>query len=149
MAFYFIAFALGRWIDAMLSAMLQSFVQEVFFETSVELLEIEDDAEDSFRKSFRGWGNPSDQNIRLLFNRIGIEDVLRDLSWRGCRRGRVQENLRQLNELRNQIAHGARNLRWKNRPYSLSLVEVTRLTRFAGCFGEYFPEHTRWEAGLD
>ena len=141
--------SLNRSCVVMLSALLQSFVEEVFFETSVELLGIEDNAQSVFRKSFSRWGNPSDQNVRALFNRLGIGDVLADLSWRGCRRGRVNENLRQLNELRNQIAHGGQYLRWQNRPYSLSLAEAVRLRDFAQRFGDYFPAHARSEAGLE
>jgi hypothetical protein len=141
--------SLNRSCIVMLSALLQSFVEEVFFEACVEFLGVEEHAQKAFRASFNRWGNPSDENIRKLFNRMGVGDVLADLTWRGCRRGRVQENLRQINELRNQIAHGARNLTWRKRPYSLSLAEVGRLTRFAGCFGEYFPAHARWEVGLE
>lgn len=141
--------SINRSCIVMLSALLQSFVEEAFEEVSVQLLGIEDEARQSYRKSFSRWGNPSDANIKTLFQRLGIVDVLENLSWQRITNDRIRSNLQQLNEIRNQIAHGRRDLRWQNRRYSLSLAEAVRLRNFVRTFSDRFPVHARWVLGLD
>ncbi len=142
--------SINRSCIVMLSALLQTFVEEVFAELSFELLEIEDDdAKTAYRRSFGRWGNPSDSNVITLFQRLGATDVLEDLSWQRITNQRIRSNLRQLNELRNQIAHGRRELRWANSTYSLSLAEAVRLRNFVQTFADRFPDHGKWMLGLD
>ena len=123
--------SINRSCLVMISALLQAFVEEVFQEISVEYLEIDQAGQDAYRKSFSRWGNPSDQNIRSLFLRLGITDVLDGLGWQRITNQRIRANLRNLNELRNQIAHGSRGLRLNQQRYSLSLVEVKRFRNFS------------------
>lgn len=141
--------SINRSCVVMLSALLQSFVEELFEELSVELLSIEDNARESYRKSFSRWGNPSESNIKTLFQRLGVADVLGELSWQRITNTRIRSNLRHLNDLRNQIAHGRRDLRLDNRRYSLSLAEAVRLRNFIWTFSDRFPAHARWTLGLD
>ncbi len=133
----------------MLSALLQSFVEEVFQEISVEFLEIDAAGQPNYRKSFSRWGNPSDANIVALFLRLGVTDILLDLTWQRISNERIRSNLKQLNELRNQIAHGRRDLRWRNQRYSLSLAEAIRLRNFVATFADRFPRHVRWALDLE
>jgi hypothetical protein len=135
--------SINRSIVVLLSALLQSFVEELFQEISVELLEIDAAGEAPYRKSFGRWGNPSDSNIIALFLRLGVTDILADLSWQRITNERIRSNLKQLNELRNQIAHGRRELRWRNQKYSLSLAEAVRLRNFVQTFADRFPRHVR------
>lgn len=89
--------SINRSCVVMLSALLQSFVEEVFQESSVELLGIEaEEAKVSYRKSYSRWGNPSDGNIKTLFHRLGVEDILEGLSWQRITNQRIRSNLRQL-----------------------------------------------------
>ena len=133
----------------MLSALLQSFVEDVFHEASVEILGIHEDVQLDYRKSFSRWGNPSDANIKSLFLRLGVEDVLDNLTWQRITNERIRQNLRSLNEIRNQIAHGSRELRSNNIRYSLSLAEVIRFRNFVCTFADRFPDHVRWMLELD
>jgi hypothetical protein len=141
--------SINRSIVVMLSALLQSFVEEVFHETSVEFLEIDAAGQGPYRKSFGRWGNPSDANIVALFLRLGVTDILHSLTWQRITNERIRSNLRQLNELRNQIAHGRRELRWNNQRYSLSLAEAVRLRNFVQTFADRFPRHVRDTFELD
>lgn len=141
--------SLNRSCVVMLSALLQSFVEEVFVNVAVDLLTLDSDAKlENFSKSLSRWGNPSDENVTALFRRLGIIEVLDGLTWQACRAGRVKANLKQLNEVRNQIAHGRRFLRHNNQAYSLSLAEAIRFRSFALNFGERFCDHARAKAGL-
>lgn len=136
--------SINRSCIVMISALLQSFVEEVFADVSSEYLNIETDEEKSvYRRTFGRWGNPSDTNIRLLFNRLGIADVLGELTWQATTSERICKNLKQLNEIRNQVAHGKRNLRHNNRSYSLSLAEAVRFRNFARSFADRFEAHVR------
>lgn len=141
--------SINRSCIVMLSALLQSFVEEVFQETSIAYLQIEEDGRAAYRKSFSRWGNPSDQNIKLLFLRLGITDVLDDLGWHRITNDRIRANLRDLNHLRNQIAHGTRDLRFNQQRYSLSLAEVKRFRNFTWTFADRFPTHVRWALDME
>jgi RiboL-PSP-HEPN len=142
--------SINRSCIVMISALLQSYVEEVFADVSGEYLGIETDEEKSiYRKTFGRWGNPSDTNIRLLFNRLGIANILGDLTWQATTPARICANLQQLNEIRNQVAHGKRNLRHNNRPYSLSLAEAIRFRNFACSFADRFEGHVRWHLEMD
>ena len=87
------------------------------------------------------WGNPSEENIRGLFLKIGAPDVFDGLSWRKRPTSEVRRKLNELNNVRNQIAHGSRQLRLNNQPYSLNLVRATEFRNFALQFGERFAPH--------
>jgi hypothetical protein len=83
-----------------------------------------------YRGTFRRWGNPSVKNVRDLFRRIGVQDVFDGLSWQRCLSAAVRLKLEKLNQLRNQIAHGADHLILDRQRYSLSLAEVYSLRNF-------------------
>lgn len=136
--------SINRSCVVMLSALLQSFIEEVFQEISVEFLDIGEDGQTLYRKSFSRWGNPSEENIKSLFLRLGIADVLKDLGWQRITSDRIRANLRNLNHLRNQIAHGTRDLHLNQQRYSLSLAEVKRFRNFVWTFADRFPAHVRW-----
>jgi hypothetical protein len=142
--------SINRSCVVMISALLQSYVEEVFADVSAGYLGIETNEDKAvYRKTFGRWGNPSDQNIRVLFNRLGIADVLGDLAWQATTPARVCANLRQLNEIRNQVAHGKRSLLHNNRRYSLSLAEAHRFRNFARSFADRFEPHVRWHLDMD
>ena len=122
---------------------MQTFVEEVF-EAEVRQMfpRLNTDAEwGIYWRQVHRWGNPSDDNIRNLFLRLGIPDVLSGLSWQGITTIKIRRNLRVLNEIRNDIAHGDAQIRVNGQPYSLTLAEVVRLRNFAENFGARFKAH--------
>ena len=141
--------SINRSCIVMLSALLQSFVEEAFQEASVEFLDIAEVGRVPYRKSFSRWGNPSDANIKSLFLRLGIADVLDELGWQRITNDRIRTNLQNLNHLRNQIAHGTRDLTLNGQRYSLSLAEVKRFRNFVWTFADRFPIHVRWVLQMD
>jgi hypothetical protein len=127
----------------MLSALLQGYVETVFFVRANRKLRLTGDERDKFKKLFRRWGNPSVQNITEQFGRIGLIDPLDGLTWQGCRNATVRAKLDLLNTLRNQLAHGARELKVNGGPYRLTLQKAENLRRFVGAFSDRFDIHVR------
>ena len=126
----------------MLSAALQAYVEDVFMDISCEIIGINEDKREIYKKSWERWGNPSPSNIISLFRRIGIENVLHGLSWRSMSNKSLKENLDKINVIRNQIAHG-RRLRYKNNIFNLHSNQVTRWRNICQNFGERFEYHVR------
>jgi hypothetical protein len=135
--------SLNRSCIVLLSAQLQTFVEEVFeAEVRHVMPRLNSDAEwKRYWKQVQRWGNPSDENIRKLFLGIGLPDVLHGLSWQRSTTAKIKENLKLLNEVRNDIAHGKAQLRFNDQPYNLTLAEVVRLRNFAENFGKRFKGH--------
>ena len=128
----------------MLSALLQSYVEEVFGEAcrrTFPRLNANSEDYEAYWRQLKGWGNPSDSNIRSLFLKIGIPDVFLGLSWQGTTTDRIRVRLDTLNQIRNQIAHGRRQLTVNGNNYSLTLARVRALRDFAKNFGERFSNH--------
>jgi hypothetical protein len=136
--------SLNRSCIIMLSALLQSYVQEVFKSCAIETLPAlrEDHVWEAYWKQMKGWGNPSADNIKILFLKIGIPDVISGMSWQKCTQQNVAKKLNELNNIRNQIAHGADKLRLNDKDYSLTLAKVEAFQRFSSSFGERFYIHS-------
>ena len=137
--------SLNRSCVVLLSALLQTFVEKVF-ESEVKYVfpSLSADPQwQSYWNQMHRWGNPSDGNIKNLFLKIGIVDVLTGLSWQRTNTAKIKENLKLLNEIRNQIAHGDQQLKFSGQPYSLTLAEVVRLRNFVENFGMRFEAHVQ------
>ena len=76
----------------MLSALLQGYVEETFLYASRRLFSTlrGDDVIKRYRDTYFRWGNPSHENIRALFRRLGIDDVFAGLSWQNASGTRLQ-----------------------------------------------------------
>jgi hypothetical protein len=140
--------ALNRSCVLMISGLLQGYVEEVFFEVSAEKLGLSAAQIADYRKLYDRFGNPSPQNIRMHFRRLGVPDVLAGLSWQRRTAPSVVNALEQLNNLRNQIAHGAAHLRLGNQAYSLRTHDAEVFRNFAENFAARFTGHVRRQLGL-
>jgi hypothetical protein len=127
----------------LLSAQLQTFVEDVFFDCAAALRPHLGGADEAtgFRRSYSRWGNPSADNIGGLFHRLGVKDVLGGFVVRKCPNARIHGRLDQLNQVRNGIAHGALDLRAGNTNGNPSLVRVEMYRNFAVNFAARFPAH--------
>ena len=123
----------------MLSALLQGYVEEVFVYGSWRVFRTlrDDEARTKYRATFFRWGNPSGENIKRLFFRIGIPDVIEGLSWQKTDSKVIRRKLDQMNELRNKIAHGAKL------EATLSLNQVKSYRSFVEQFGVRFGRHVQ------
>jgi hypothetical protein len=141
--------AVNRSCIVMMSAMLQAFVEDVFVDCSTRVLPQLNSPEaiKIYRDNFRRWGNPHPDNISRLFRRIGVSDVLANLNWQNCENKTMRRKLNDINEIGNQIAHGAVNLFLNKKRLSLSLLLIERYRRFLGVFGEHFGEHAVQKSG--
>lgn len=136
--------SLNRSCIVMLSALLQSFVEEVFQDAArrrFPALNAHGPSFDAYWKQMKSWGNPSEQNIKNLFLQIGAPDIFSGLSWQRTPTNEVRRKLGELNQIRNDIAHGSRQLKVNGQPYSLSLRNVVAFTNFAEQFGDRFEPH--------
>ncbi len=135
--------SINRSCIVMLSALLQGFVEDVFIECSKQVLPrlATDQAVEKYRKTFRRWGNPNPNNIRALFGRIGIVDVLDGIRWRNCANATVLSKLDAINQIRNSIAHGRLEITVNGQPSRLSLIVVSNYRNFAEAFGNRFEQH--------
>lgn len=138
--------SLNRSCIVMLSALLQSYVEEVFKDAakrSFPALNGDAAAFEAYWRQMKGWGNPSELNIKNLFLQIGVPDVFSGLSWQRTPTAQVRIKLGTLNQIRNDIAHGSRQLKVNGQPYSLSLAKVIAFTNFAEQFGNRFEPHVQ------
>lgn len=136
--------AVQRACVVLMSAIIQSFVEDVFLEISKDILRL-DRMENlkNYQKTYRRNGNPSTENIENLLLRIGVEKALDGLSWQRCSNEAVRRNLNTLNQLRNDIAHGKNDLSVDGKPYALRQVNVSNFRNFADQFGGRFEAHIR------
>jgi len=138
--------SINRSCIVMLSALLQAYVEEEFQEAgrrAFPSLTANPAAFDSYWNQMRGWGNPSATNIRNLFLRVGVPDVFNGLSWQGTTATEVTRKLETLNQLRNRIAHGARQLTVDGAAYSLTLAKVITFRNLSENFAERFSAHVQ------
>jgi len=135
--------SINRSCIVMMSALLQSFVQEIFASCAKKALpNLENDVVwDAYWKQMKSWGNPSAENTKTLFLKIGVDDIFTGLSWQKCDNKIIRSKLNTLNHVRNSIAHGGTVLRVNNADYALTLAKVTKLRDFVVAFGERFEEH--------
>ncbi|GAB5460211.1 HEPN domain-containing protein [Hoeflea alexandrii] len=135
--------SINRSSIVLLSALLQSYVQEVFETAAKQALPAlaADDVWTSYWKQMKSWGNPSAENTKTLFLKIGIHDVFDGLSWQKCDNSLIRSRLNQLNHVRNSIAHGAAVLRVNDVDYFLTLQKVKTFRNFAEAFADRFEDH--------
>jgi hypothetical protein len=121
--------ALNKSCILILSALLQGYIEEVFFTLSSNLFRhLSYDDHDAYRESIRAWGNPSAENIERLFMRIGAVNILENVTWQRTDVKKIKMMLRLLNEQRNAIAHG------KSPRGSLKLSSIERMRDFVNNF---------------
>ena len=89
------------------------------------------------------WGNPSDDNIKRLFLKIGVPDVFDGLSWQRTTTADIKTKLNVLNQLRNRIAHGSSNLTVNKAAYFLTLAKVSGFRNLAESFATRFSDHVK------
>lgn len=136
--------SINRSCIVMLSALLQAYMQDVFkicARRALPSLRV-DAVWDAFWKEMKGWGNPSAENVKRLFLKIGVDDVFADLRWRKCNNSTVRSRLNQLNHVRNSIAHGANPLRVNGADYFLTLARVKTFRIYSQQLAARFEEHT-------
>ncbi|EKS34336.1 HEPN domain-containing protein [Afipia broomeae] len=121
----------------MLSALLQTYIEEVFMLASKGLFKSLSvaSAEKSYRNTINRWGNPSDRNIQHLFLRLGAFDIFEGLMVQKRDASSIKAALKELNELRNRIAHG------KPMKGTISLQEVIGFRDFVSAFSKEFAGH--------
>ena len=137
--------SINRSCVVMISALLQAYVEEVFVACAAEVLPrlADEDSLTEFRRTGSRIGNPSPENIKKAFWRLGCRNVLADLSWRNSDNAKVLLRLNELVQLRNQIAHGNSSLAILGNPVSLRLSRVEVLRNFAKAFGDRFEDHAK------
>ncbi|MEQ6202140.1 HEPN domain-containing protein [Sulfitobacter sp. HNIBRBA2951] len=135
--------ALNKASVVLLSAVLQAFVEEVFWDCSRHLFGTFNPSQSkNYRESWSTWGNPNPKNITRLFRRIGVDDIFEGLSWRGQSTIQFKNNLNQINEVRNTIAHGAPII-IDGKPFNLTLSKIESWRALSITFGQKFPDHAR------
>lgn len=134
--------ALNRACVVMLSSALQAYVGDVFLACSEKAFgrTLVDAERKSYGATWNRWGNPSDENIKALFLRLGIIDIFDGLSWQAQSTNALKKNLNTINQVRNRIAHGA-TIRVNNEPYALRLSGIVRWRNIAEQFGNRFGQH--------
>lgn len=135
--------SINRSCIVMMSALLQAYMQDVFAICAKRALPalVDDAVWAAYWKEMKGWGNPSAENVKRLFLKIGVDDVFTDLSWQKCDNATVRSRLNQLNHVRNSIAHGANPLRVNDADYSLSLAKVITFRNYSEQLAARFEEH--------
>lgn len=136
--------SLNRSCVVMLSALLQTHVEEIFREAALRTfpaLRNNPISFDRYWNQMKNWGNPSDANITTLFLRLGVPDIFYGVSWQRAPTVTIKRSLGQLNQIRNRIAHGSRQLTLDGSPYSLSLADVSSFRNMVFSFCERFTDH--------
>lgn len=136
--------SINRSVIVMLSALLQTYVEDVFHQSAKQVfpaLAASDAVYQKYWSQMNRWGNPSDGNIENLFIRIGVPDVFDGLSWQKTSKATIKTKLNKLNQIRNDIAHGAAQIRVNGAAYSLSLQKAREFRDFAEAFGARFEAH--------
>lgn len=133
----------------LLSSTLQTFFEGVFVECSEKLfrrklsgLELKD-----YMETWSRWGNPSPANIKRLYRRLGIPDVLQDLGENGLIKEDFRSGLDEINQVRNRIAHG--NCPTINgQPVSISLSRLRGWIQISKTGSKNFRFHALYCCGL-
>jgi hypothetical protein len=126
-----------------LSAALQGFVEDVFEEASERKLgTMTPGASAKYKKTWDRWGNPSDQNIIRLFQRLGVEDVFDGVSWQGQGTAALKSNLNHINQVRNRIAHNL-PIKIDGKSVEVGYLKVYNWVKISKSFGTNFSAHVR------
>lgn len=135
--------SLNRSCMVILSALLQAFIEEEFEKSARHSLPLlnNDDIYDRYWKQMKLWGNPSAANIKNLFLKIGMPDVLASVAWQGTTPSHVRTKLDEINTIRNQVAHGAQTLKLYDRNFSLTLQKISGYRNFVDNFANRFSQH--------
>lgn len=134
--------ALNRSWVVMMSAMLQAYVEEVFLKSSnVRSRCNKDTTSVTSRPKIDHWGNPNVVNVNRLFVQLCVPNVLTGLSWPKCDNETVSIKLNEINQIRNQIAHGKRSITIDKVQISLTLKRVEGLRNFCEAFAGKFENH--------
>ncbi len=121
--------ALNKSCILILSALLQGYIEEVFFAvSSYMLMHLAGDDLETYKQSIGNWGNPNAQNIDRLFTRIGVTNLIDKVTWQRTDGSKIRRRLQLLNEQRNAIAHG------KTPKGSLKLEQIERMRDFVEQF---------------
>jgi hypothetical protein len=98
--------ALNKAAIALLSAHLQGFVNDLYYEAASILLAGRVADIEVLKKSAPTRGNPNNDNINKLFATLGFSDILATISWQRCSNQTLLRRMNDFNVLRNQIVHG-------------------------------------------
>jgi hypothetical protein len=140
--------ALNRASVAMLTATLQGYCEDVFFETSTAVLSMNDEQSRNYKDLYSRWGNPSSFNILTHFRRLGSPNIFAGLVWQKSSTETVKRKLDELNQLRNGVAHGREQLHIRGNAISLSLAVVYNYRNFVEQFGQRFQQHVNGVFGI-
>jgi hypothetical protein len=96
-----------------LTAHLEGYIEDLFAEASGMVASAVFDTAhynvDAFvTQATAPFRNPSPQNIKDLFARLGLPDVLATIRWGTLSNDDIRKRLNELVQLRNKIAHGQR-----------------------------------------
>lgn len=127
----------------MLCAILQAYIEEVFKVCAIKVLPSlkEENSWNAYWKQIKFWGNPSAENIKKLFLKIGIVDIFQGLEWRNCKTDKIKKKLNYINTIRNGIAHGNSNIILDGKEYNITKNKLIRFKKFAKAFGKHFHDH--------
>ncbi len=107
--------ALNSAAIALLSGHLQGFLTDLHEEAARALLTGKVDSLEALIDVSPTQGNPNEHNINRLFASLGFAKILDGISWRRMGNDALRKKLREFNELRNRVAHGAGKTVSKNR----------------------------------
>lgn len=99
--------ALNNAAIGLLSGHVQGFIKDLYVESVSHLLGGRVVDVEVVIKAAPTRGNPNLKSINTLFETIGFADVVGGISWQKMSNDSVKRNLREFNELRNRIVHGA------------------------------------------
>ena len=135
--------SLNRSGVVMISAILQVYIQDVFKIAATNALPqlSHEPTWAAYWREMKMWGNPSAENIKRLFLKIGVPDAFEGLSWQKMQNANIKIRLNQLNSIRNGIAHGSDILKVDNKPYYLSLNKVIDFRNFSENFSFRFQDN--------
>jgi len=135
--------SINRSCIVMMSALLQSYIQDVFQRCAQQALPTlaNDVVWEAYWKQMNRWGNASADNAKTLFLKIGVDDIFAGLSWQKCDNAAIRSKLNTLNHIRNSIAHGGARLRVNNADYALTLAKVKTFRNFVEAFSDRFEAH--------
>ncbi len=134
--------ALNKACVVLLSASLQSFVEDVFLTCSFKAFgrALLDDELKNYRATWSRWGNPNPSNVTTLFRRLGVDEVLSGLSWQKQSTTQLKRTLDAINQVRNCIAHGS-DITIDKAEFPLHLAKIRRWRNTCEQFGARFEAH--------
>jgi hypothetical protein len=129
--------ALNKCCVLMLSALLQGHVDGLFYTVAVHHFDMTDEELKVYRAAVGIWGNPSAENIKRLFTRLGVVEIIEKVNWSKSDAKSIATKLKMLNEQRNKIAHG------QEPRGSLNLTDIEKTRDFVQQFSKDFSSYLR------